>query len=36
MKFSQYLTIFPSHFNNIFLRSFGILPNLTRNWEILQ
>jgi hypothetical protein len=27
---------FPSDFNNIYLKYFGILQNLTRNYEILQ
>ncbi len=36
MKLSQHLTVFPSHFNNIFLKSFRLLPNLKRNCEILQ
>ncbi len=36
MKFSWYLTIFPKSFNNISLKSFGLLQNLTRNYEILQ
>jgi hypothetical protein len=35
-KFSQYLTVFPSHLKNIFLKSFGLLLNLMRNGEILQ
>jgi hypothetical protein len=34
MELSQYLTVFPSHFNNIFLKSFGL--DLTRNCDILQ
>jgi len=32
----QHLTVFPSDFNNIYLKYFGILQNLTRNYEILQ
>ncbi len=36
MKLMQYLTVFPSHLNNIFLKSFGLLKNVTRNCEILQ
>ncbi len=36
MKSSQYLTVLPSHFNNIFLKSFRLLRNLSRNCEILQ
>jgi hypothetical protein len=32
----QHLTVFPSDFNNIYLKYFGILHNLTRNYEILQ
>ncbi len=36
MKFSWYLTIFPSHFNNIYLQSFRLLENVTKNNEILQ
>ena len=35
-KLGQYLTVFPSHFYNIFLKSFRLLQNLTRNCEILQ
>ncbi len=35
-KLSQYLTVFPSHLNNIFLKSFRLLPNLMRNCKILQ
>jgi hypothetical protein len=35
-KLSQYLTALPSHFDNIFLKSFGLLPNLMRNYGILQ
>ncbi len=31
----QNLTVFPSDFNNIYLKYFGILQNLTRNYEIL-
>ncbi len=31
----QHLTVFPSYFNNIFLKYFRILQNLTRNYEIL-
>jgi hypothetical protein len=30
------LTVFPSHFNNIFLKSFRLLQNLMRICEILQ
>jgi hypothetical protein len=29
-----HLTVFPSDFNNIYLKYFGILQNLTRNYEI--
>jgi hypothetical protein len=36
MRFSQYLTVFPSNFNNIYLKSFVLLQNLMRNYEILQ
>ncbi len=36
MKLKWYLTVFPSHFNNIFFKSFRLLLNLTRNCEILQ
>ncbi len=36
MKLGIYLTVFPSHFNIIFLEVFVFLPNLTRNCEILQ
>ncbi len=32
----QHLTVFPSYFSNIYLKYFGILQNLTRNYEILQ
>ena len=32
----QHLTVFPSDFNNIYLKYFGILQNLTRNYKILQ
>jgi hypothetical protein len=35
-KLSQYLTIFPCHFSNIFLKSFRLLPNLMTNCDILQ
>ncbi len=31
-----HLTVFPSYFNNIYLKYFGILQNLTRNYEILR
>ena len=31
-----HLTVFPSDFNNIYLKYFGILQNLMRNYEILQ
>ncbi len=31
-----HLTVFPSDFNNIYLKYFGILQNLRRNYEILQ
>jgi len=30
-----HLTVFPSDFNNIYLKYFGILQNLMRNYEIL-
>ncbi len=30
------MTIFPRDFNNIYLKYFGILQNLMRNYEILQ
>ncbi len=30
-----HLTVFPSDFNNIYIKYFGILQNLTRNYEIL-
>jgi len=30
------LTVFPSDFNNIYLKYFGILQNLMRNYEISQ
>jgi hypothetical protein len=36
MKFRQYLAVFPSHFNNTFLKSHRLLTNLIRNCEILQ
>jgi len=32
----RHLTVFPGDFNNIYLKYFGILQNLTRNYEILQ
>ncbi len=32
----RHLTVFPSDFNNIYLKYFGILQNLARNYEILQ
>ena len=32
----RHLTVFPSDFNNIYLKNFGILQNLTRNYEILR
>ncbi len=32
----QHLTVFPSDFNNIYLKYFCILQNLMRNYEILQ
>ncbi len=35
-KFRNYFVVFPSHFYNIFLKSFRLLQNFTRNWEILQ
>ncbi len=31
----QLLTVFPSDFNNIYLKYFGIFQNLIRNYEIL-
>jgi hypothetical protein len=31
-----HLTVFPSDFNNIYLKYFGILQDLMRNYEILQ
>jgi hypothetical protein len=31
----QHLTVFPNDFNNIYLKNFGILQNLKRNYEIL-
>jgi hypothetical protein len=34
-KFSQYWTVFPSDFNNIYLKYFGYLQNLTRKYKIL-
>ncbi len=34
-KFNWNLTVFPSHFNNIYLKSFGLLQNLTINYEKL-
>ncbi len=36
MKLKQYLTECPSHFNNLFLKSFRLLQNLMRNCTILQ
>jgi hypothetical protein len=35
-KLRQYLTVFPSDCNNIFLNSFRLLQNLMRNCVILQ
>jgi hypothetical protein len=35
-NFRRHLTVFPSDFNNIHLKYFGILQNLTRNYESLQ
>jgi hypothetical protein len=32
----RHLTVFPSDFNNIYLKYFGILQNLMRIYEILQ
>jgi hypothetical protein len=32
----QYLTVFPSYFNNIFLKSFRLSQNLMTNCVILQ
>ncbi len=32
----RHLSVFPSDFNNIYLKNFGILQDLTRNYEILQ
>jgi hypothetical protein len=32
----QHLTVFPSDFNNIYLKYFGILQNLMRNYKILR
>ncbi len=32
----QHLTVFPRDFNNIYLKYFSILQNLTRNYEILR
>ncbi len=32
----RHLTVFPSDFNNIYLKCFSILQNLTRNYEILR
>jgi hypothetical protein len=32
----QHLTVFPSDFNNIYLKYFGILQNLMRNYESLR
>ncbi len=34
-KFSQNLQIFPNHFSNIKLKSFGLLQNSMKNYEIL-
>jgi len=31
----QHLTVFPSDFNNIYLKYFSILQNLMRNYKIL-
>ena len=35
-NFRWHLTVFPSDFNNIYLKYFGILQNLMGNYEILQ
>ncbi len=35
MKFIKYLTFFPSHFNNIYLKSFFLLQNLMKKYDIL-
>ncbi len=35
MKLSRYLTVFPSIFSNTYLKSFGLLQNLMRNYKIL-
>ncbi len=32
----QHLTVFPSYFNNIYLKYFRILQNLMKNYKILQ
>jgi hypothetical protein len=32
----RHLTVFPSDFNNFYLKYFGILQNLMRNYEILR
>ncbi len=32
----RHSTVFPSYFNNIYLKYFRILQNLTRNYEILR
>ncbi len=32
----RHLTVFPSDFNNIYLKYFGILQNLMINYDILQ
>ncbi len=32
----RHLTIFPTDFNNIYLKYFGILQNLTRNYDKLR
>ncbi len=36
MKFSQYLTIFLSHFINIYLKSFRRFQNLTKIWDFMK
>jgi hypothetical protein len=36
MKLSKYLLNYPSHISNIWLKSFGLLQNLTKNYDILQ
>ncbi len=35
-KYSWYLKNFPSLFNNIYLKSFGLLQNITKMWDFMK